>query len=74
MTHLRTSRTARSRTARAPRTAHAPYHLHLRHHQHVAHHRRGARMRDDVTSTRIGPGLCHIVPVGSDRRGVEAVD
>ena len=69
MTHLRTARTAHApRAAQAPRTAHAPYHLHLRHHQ------RGARMRDDVTSTRIGPGLCHIVPVGSDRRGIEAVD
>ena len=46
-----------------PRTVHTPYRLHLRHHPHVAHHQRGARMRHDVTSSRIGPARCDIAPV-----------
>jgi hypothetical protein len=59
---------------RTPHAAHAPYHLHVRHQERVLHHQRAARMRHDVTSSRIGPARCHIVPVGSAHRGIGVVD
>jgi hypothetical protein len=62
------------RAAYAPATTTASSHLHIQHHLHVSHQQRAARMRHDVTSCRLGPARCHIVPVDSARRGIQAVN